>query len=155
MKYIHIEFDNIEYWIELDDEGYALRQVIDDNGNIEISCKTDCLAEGSIKLEDLEGVINIINFNNFEEKWNSIIKKFRYVWNEDKKKYYIGRYIQGKIKYFYPQGVVLQIENSQGICYYNKKNRGDNNIGGIGKDINGVVTGYDESNMWLIVSLDC
>jgi len=153
LKYIFFLHDNIEYWIEIHNEGYALRQIISNNGMIQISCKTDCLAEGSINVFDLDGECKYIDYNTFEKKWQSIIKIYKVSWMKEKKVNSVGKVIQGNVKYFYPQGVILQIDDSQAICDYNelKKVAGSNNLK-VGQIVNGVVIGYDESNMWIKVT---
>lgn len=50
MNYIMIKYENEEFWIEIDKENYAIRQIIISGDNIEISCINDCLAEGKISL---------------------------------------------------------------------------------------------------------
>ena len=47
MNYIIIKYENEEFWIEIDKENYAIRQIIISGDNIEISCINDCLAEGN------------------------------------------------------------------------------------------------------------
>jgi len=84
-------YENVEYWIEIDDTGNALRQIIIGNNDIQISCKTDCLAEGIIELEDLEGDIKLLDSNCFEKKWKSIINNFEASWGEQKSQYSIGK----------------------------------------------------------------
>ena len=49
MKYLVTKFDSEQYWIEVGNDGYALRQIIIDADNNEhVSCIEDCLAEGVI-----------------------------------------------------------------------------------------------------------
>lgn len=152
MKYVLDIYENIEYWIEIDDTGNALRQIIIGNNDIQISCKTDCLAEGIIELEDLEGDIKLLDSNFFEKKWKSIINNFEASWIEQKNQYSIGQYVQGRIKYFYHQGVILQIDKVQGICDYEEaKRRNENTILQPGQIVKGIVSGYDETNMWIKV----
>ena len=154
MKYVLDMYENVEYWIEIDDTGNALRQIIIGNNDIQISCKTDCLAEGIIELEDLEGDIKLLDSNCFEKKWKSIINNFEASWGEQKSQYSIGQYVRGRIKYFYPQGVILQIDKVQGICDYEElKIWNENTILQPGQIVKGIVSGYDETNMWIKVRL--
>lgn len=154
MKYLLLEEDNVEYWIETDEKGCALRQIIIDNDDIQISCKSDCLAEGIISPDEFDGDIKKISNKNFEEKWNSILLGYQEKWGIQKNKYYLGKEIVAQIKYFYPQGIILQIdENTQGICKYDecKKYIGDLSLYP-GYIIKGNIVGYDDTNMWLIIS---
>ena len=69
-----------------------------------------------------------------------------------KEKYPIGKIVEGKIKYFYPQGIVMQIGETKGI-YQDKESKASNEFSKYPLDtIKGKVKGYDEKNMWLIIS---
>lgn len=53
MKYLFSEFDSEQFWIEVDHDGYALRQIIIDADNkVHVSCIEDYLAEGTIDEND-------------------------------------------------------------------------------------------------------
>ena len=67
MNYIMIKYENEEFWIEIDKENYAIRQIIISGDNIEISCINDCLAEGKIYLYELDGDITKIDKEKFGE----------------------------------------------------------------------------------------
>ena len=69
MNYIMIKYENEEFWIEIDKENYAIRQIIISGDNIEISCINDCLAEGKIYLYELDGDITKIDKEKFDLKW--------------------------------------------------------------------------------------
>ena len=61
MNYLLLERGKEKYWYELDDEGYAYRQIVlDEQGKIHVSCLEDCLAEGPVNEEELDGSINIL-----------------------------------------------------------------------------------------------
>lgn len=85
MKYILDVFEDEEFWIELDNDGYALRQMIVGENNVEMSCFTDCLAEGVVALDELAGEIKIITQDIFEYKWDKYIKNFKEEWENKKK----------------------------------------------------------------------
>jgi hypothetical protein len=58
MKYLLIEFEEEAYWIEVGNDGYALRQIVLNNDqNIQVSSLEDCLAEGPINENYLDGTI--------------------------------------------------------------------------------------------------
>ena len=76
MKYLLIEFEEEEYWIEVGTDGYALRQIVFYNDkNVHISSLEDCLAEGPINENDLDGTIKLITKHEFEEYWNKATLK--------------------------------------------------------------------------------
>ena len=154
MKYITFTFENETYWLELDEEKYALRQIIlPTDGFATISCRDDCLAEGAVLTDEIDENIFTIDNNEFEKIWD--IHSFPYlsIWNEEKKKYPIGTEIKGFIKYFYPQGIIIEIDKIQGVSDYDacRKNSNPKNLYP-GHKILGTVSGYDEKNMRLIIS---
>lgn len=153
MKYWFINFEEEQYWIEVEDDNIATRQIIKDkDDNINISCKEDCLAEGVINIEDFEGYIKEISLGEFEKIWNKTIKDYCDIWKLQKQKYPIGKIVEGEIKYFYPQGIIIKIGEAMGIYRY----RESNVIGECTKYpldmIKGRVEGYDEKNLWLVIS---
>jgi len=148
MKYLLIEFDNEQYWLEIGNEGYALRQIIIDiDGHIHISCLEDCLAEGIFDENELAGEIRYILQCEFEKEWNIVTLEERKQWAILKKQYIIGKGVECKVKYSYPQGWILDAGQSLGICksdlelYPNEL-------------LNGIINGYDEVNMWVLISVE-
>lgn len=159
-KYIYVNyvdehsFTAIEYWIELDEANYVIRQItVDKKTNIEISCKTNCLAENRIIIDELDGEIKFISAHDFNDKWTEVLKDYQNSWVKDKQRRKLGKTITGKIKYFYPQGVILQVGNAQGLCDYNEcKQHVGNNLMYPDTIIKGEIIGYDDTNMWFIIS---
>lgn len=153
MKYWFINFEEEQYWIEVADDNIATRQIIKEADDIiRISCIEDCLAEGVINIEDLEGEIIKISSEEFEDKWKAEIKAYYKNWEFQKVKYPIGKIVEGEIKYFYPQGIIMQIGETKGI-YQDKESKESNEyIKYPLNTIKGKVKGYDEKNMWLIIS---
>lgn len=153
MKYWFINFEEEQYWIEVADDNIATRQIIKDEDDIiRISCIEDCLAEGVIDVEDLEGEIIEISLEKFEEKWNAETKAYHNLWEFQKEKYPIGKIVECKIKYFYPQGIIMQIGDTKGV-YQDRELKASNEYGKYPLDtIKGKVKGYDDKNMWLIIS---
>lgn len=153
MRYIYFQLEKEEFYIELDNENYALRQIIIpyDNKTL-ISCRNDCLAEGQIDLDNLEGKISYIAKETFEKAWSVHTSPYRKIWNKEKKVYPIGNYIEGIIKYFYPHGIIFDIGNLQGCADYRvTQNNSPADSLNINHIISGVVSGYDEDNMWLLI----
>lgn len=148
MDYIKTEFEDSIFWIEVDEEKYAKRQIVSDaNGGVEISCFDDCLAEGSINLSEIEGITQLISKGQFEEIWAKYTRKCRNDWDIVKQKYSKGDRIKGRVKYHYPCGSVIQIGSWQGIYL------GEQNLE-VNEQYNGVITGYDEVNMWIVVEVE-
>lgn len=76
MKYWLLESGKEKYWYELDDGGYANRQIVlDEHGQIHISCLEDCLAEGPINEADIDDSIINLSKQEFDILWQDILKK--------------------------------------------------------------------------------
>ena len=144
MKYILIICDKTEYWIEIDSYSIAVRQLIFEEGCVEMSCKTDCLAEGVIKAEDISGTVEYVTADSFETKWEDSLQKYLCEWQIQKEEFPIGKAVVASIKYFYPQGAILQVGTAQGVCSYKSSMR-------IGDTVKGKVVSYDDKNLWINV----
>lgn len=147
MNYIYFTFEEEQFFIELDYENYAQRQIIlYPNGTYMISCIDDCLVEGQI---NFEGITDITTISSalFESKWDALTASYRNQWNLVKENYPVGQCITGIIKYFYPQGARVQLGTVQGLISDNCGNT-PNFIDCV---ITGVVSGYDEQNMWVVL----
>ena len=145
MEYLLLETDIEKYWYELTNERYATRQILlDEYGEIHISCLEDCLAEGLVDEADLEGTISKISKEEFDSLWYKYIRKYVNLWEETKKKYPIGTSVQGVYKYFYPQGSIIKGDDF--IAVYVGKNPFF-----IHQLVQYVVKAYDDMNMWLVL----
>lgn len=150
MTYIYFEFDEILYWIEVDNQGYAQRQIIKKEGEYSLSCRTDCLAEGIVDIENDCEKITLKAFNMVWYEQSLVIQK---IWEQEKKKYLIGTSIIGTIKYFYPQGIIFDIGNIQGCGdYLSCKENSNANALYPSHSITGIVKGYDEVNRWILIN---
>lgn len=148
MKYWHIDFDNDNYWLEVDDAGVSIRQMVSlQNGLVKLSCFEDCLAEDLFDPLDMDGVVSEITNMQFEEKWKSKTMEHYEKWENQKSLYAIGQVVNGKALYYYPQGCIARIGEAIG-CVYDT----DSNCK-IGDEIQGVVKDYDEQNMWILISI--
>ncbi|WP_349407779.1 hypothetical protein [Pseudalkalibacillus sp. SCS-8] len=146
MKYLLIDFEKEEFWVEVGTEGYACRQVIvNEDETTHVSCFEDCLAEGAIHIDELDGEFRFITQHEFEKKWNTATLNKRKLWEVQKEKYPIGKEVRLKVAYHYPQGWILREADLIGI-YSGKVNLRFN------QRIKGTVIGYDESNMWIRIS---
>lgn len=145
MQYRLIRFQEEKYWLELDEGNYALRQIIlDNNSKLHISCFEDCLVEGIVDENDLEGICKKISKDEFISVWNSVIEPHMKKWIETKARYPVGYSISGICKYFYPQGAI--IKGKDYVAIY----KGTKNIT-INESVLAQVKGYDEDNMWLVL----
>ena len=151
MKYIYGSFEEEQIFIETDDEGYPIRQINIENNNTSVSCRTDCLAEGPILIDQLEGEFNIINKNVFFLQWEKAIKNYRKSWNNNKQIYTLNKSVLCSLKYFYPQGMILGLDNAQGICRKWSKSI-PKTILYPNTSFQGIVSGYDEDNLWIEIS---
>lgn len=145
MKYLLLKSGKEKYWYELDDEGYANRQILlDEHCQIHLSCLEDCLAEGLINEEDIDG--NIINLpkSEFEIIWQNALKKYEKLWEKVKRRYSIGTYVQGEYTYSYPQGNIIKGDDF--IAIY----KGDESFY-LKQLVRYKVKSYDDVNMWLVV----
>jgi alpha-glucuronidase len=145
MEHILVDFEGFKYWIEVDEEGYALRQITVDGEKILVSCRDDCLSEGIV---DTENDCVKITEKDFENVWSDATEKSRQIWNTEKQKYVIGQNVSGVIKYLYPQGAIFDINKLQGCGDISHLDFG---LVYSGKEINGIVSGFDDINMWLLI----
>lgn len=145
MKYLLLTFGKEQYWYALDDAGYANRQVIqDEDGQIHISCLEDCLAEDPIEEENMDGDVIHLSKQEFEVFWQSVLKRHRKQWEEIKKTYPLGAYVQGTYRYSYPQGSIIKSDDF--IAIYQGKEAFS-----LHKLVRYQVKSYDDVNMWLVV----
>ena len=145
MKYLLLQFAEEKYWYELDDDGYVYRQIVlDEHNQIHVSCLEDCLAEGPINEEDLDGIIINLTKQEFDTLWQSVLKKYRKQWEGIKKRYPVGACVQGVNSYSYPQGTVIR--GNDFIAIYT----GDEPFC-LNKLVQYKVKAYDDMDMWLVV----
>lgn len=145
MKYMLLKLNEEKYWFEIENDNYVNRQIVlDEYNKFHVSCMEDCLAEGSIDEADLEGDIEHLTKQEFEDVWQSVLKHYKKQWEEIKKKYPVGACIQGVCSYFYPQGTVITGEDF--IAIY----KGNETLC-INRLVQFEIKSYDDINMWLVV----
>ena len=143
MKHIKFKFENETFWIEINNQGYAIRQVVvNKNGDAQVSCINDCLAEGIIDIKEKDADIETVSVSDFEDVWNKYTQSHRNKWNELKKTVHLGKEMQGNARYLYPQGWIVQIGDMFAICDWELNLVTQQRI-------NGKVCGLDEINMWI------
>lgn len=146
MRFISFEFEKEKFWIEVDDDGFALRQIIVDADNrVQISCLEDCLAEGKVGDYELDCTVKKISLIDFQAVWDKYTSEHRKKWNTAKEKLGIGKDINGKVLYHYPQGWILQVDSLLAVYV------GDSKLN-IGQLVCGKISSYDEKNMWLLIN---
>lgn len=145
MRYLLILFEQMRFWIETDEDNYAYRQIVlNAQGEYAISCREDCLAEGSIDEASLEGSIFAISRNEFDEIWNKAKSAYLAQWELCKQCHPIGSAVDGVFRYSYPQGSVVTGEGFFAL-YIGESNFILNN------PLKAKVVQHDEINMWLII----
>lgn len=145
MKYLLLKLGEEKYWYELDDDGYVNRQIVlDEYNQIHVSCLEDCLAEGPINEDDIDGSIINLTKQEFDDLWQSTLKKYKKQWEEIKKRYPVGAYVQGVNSYSYPQGTIVR--GNDFIAIYK-----GNEPFCLNKVVQYKVKSYDDKDMWLIV----
>lgn len=143
MKFIFFTSDKDKFWIELDNDNYATRQIVLSDNEYHFSCIEDCLAEGKINDEDLSDDIIEISSFEFEDVWNIVLKKYNAEWNAAKAKYRINDFVIGNLKYYYPQGAIFKCDDAV-INYVGKESVK------LFSNLEMKIIGYDEINMWIV-----
>ena len=144
MKYIYFRDDGDDYWIEINNDNVACRQLIKSKDGFHNSCLEDCLAEGPIVIQELPITAQFIKLNEFEEKWSESLESYQVMWFSIKRKLKIGDEIVGVMKYIYPQGVIFKgIGN---ILY-----KGNTKVA-LNECKRMKIIGFDDINMWIIAS---
>lgn len=145
MQYFKIYFENEKYWLETNEQLIAQRQVVvDADSNIHASCREDCLAEGIVEFNELEGTYKEILQDEFESMWTSALKPYCEEWLETKAKYMVGQKVEVVCKFFYPQGVIVTGEDYFAIYKGRRKIL-------FNESLVAQIVGYDEKNLWLVL----
>lgn len=66
MRYISFNYEDEKYWIELNNDNVAYREIILSNDCYHVSALEDCLAEGEFVDEEIEAEIKDITQTEFE-----------------------------------------------------------------------------------------
>lgn len=143
MTYINFSSENDKYWIELDSNGLAIRQIMLSDGCYHISALEDCLAEGIIVPEDLDADVIYLSGDEFEQVWENSLKKYRKEWDFTKQKYKIGSLITAELVFYYPQGPIFKIDNSLIKYVGNREVQ-------LHEKTRMTIVGYDDTDMWII-----
>lgn len=154
MRYVYFEFDDEKVRVEIDDSHIALRQIIEDkNGQVMISCRDCCLAEGNVIPEELSCEFSDITPDEFESVWKKHTEKLRQSRNKIKEKFPIGAEVSGTIKYFYPHGIIVDLDDTQGCADYDVTKSNSPHYALFPRHrLSGVVSGYDDINFRVLIS---
>lgn len=144
------------WYFEVDEEGWAFRQILLDEGKeskISNQKKYDFfLSETELPLDD-ETLLRITQ-EEFEEVWSRINRDQTERWVELKSKLPLGSKITGPIEVLYPQGVIVSIPVHDALaiadyeeCAANYKNRNIHK----GLNVTANIIGYDEVNYWFVL----
>jgi hypothetical protein len=110
------------------------------------------LAEGEIEYDPADEVKEISK-DEFESIWNNHLDFHRSQWDNTKQKYKVGNAITGHIEVFYPQGVIVNLdEESLGVANYDEcRATAKWEWMYPGYRVTAIVDRYDEINHWLIL----
>ncbi len=156
-KYIHCsEGYKEETYLEVDQD-CVLRQISKINNEFISSNRKNYkydfwLTEGEFSVDKVDS-ITIISKEEFEVIWNRNNEAYSELWKGIKNRYKINDNVDGYIEVFYPQGVIISVDEvTLGIANYNECREGTmlenlypNHL------VDARVIGYDEVNMWLIL----
>ncbi|MBE9914894.1 hypothetical protein G8C92_12695 [Paenibacillus donghaensis] len=157
MKYIQargIEEDE-RYYFEIDEKGTAYRQIVVTGENsCQISTAPDfMLSDQEVTMYD--GDVEI-DAEAFERIWRQATEPNRAPWKITKQQYAPGNRVSGAIAMFYPQGIIIRINEQTYAVTDDEELRKRTPWNFLYPDyrIEGTVTGYDENNFWLVLE-DC
>jgi len=153
-RYFKYADEGVICYVELDEALYCLRAVYQVgeefiNTNLQAAHETYFLPEGSFG--DSIDSITEIEKATFDDVWNRSVQPYLAGWNELRSRIKTGDKIPGKIICFYPQGVVLNIEQRfYGVADYDecKGYLGAEKMYP-GQHVELVLEGYDDVNMWV------
>lgn len=147
-------------YVETED-GWALRQLTINGDRFLASNINDPvwgmnLAEGQVEYDDLIGEqVTEIPQQEFEAVWNMILATHSTVWHQSQLRYSIGTPVQGALLLFYPQGVLIQLDQETvGIADYAacRASTEPENVYPRHK-VTAIVAGYDQRQHWIILDL--
>jgi hypothetical protein len=156
MIYLISHNDRQKWYFEVDEEGWAFRQILLEEGKeskiSNLKKYEFFLSEHELSLDDV--TLQRIPQEAFEEVWNRVNKDQTEIWIELKRKLPLGTEIHGDIEVLYPQGVIVSIPEFEALaiadyeeCNANYKTRNIHR----GLKVKGTIIGYDEVNYWLVI----
>jgi hypothetical protein len=110
------------------------------------------LADQPVEYESI-GEVTEITKKEFNAIWKEYISHHVEDWIEAKSLFSIGDVVEGLIKIFFPQGVIVQLQsNFWGIADYDAclESTSIENMQTKHR-ISGIVSGYDDENLWILL----
>ncbi len=159
-KYIDSEAEEERIvYNEFDNEYYCLRAVYEENEKLASTSFVDeayqhILPEGSMS-DCIDMLGDEIDSTEFEEKWEQALSPYQKEWNAIKDKYTVGQSITATISCFYPQGIILNIDDEKfhGVADYEKsKTHFGNDKMYPQQPLEMNVEGFDDKNMWVVLA---
>ncbi len=102
-----------------------------------------------------EGDVTAISQQEFQAVWNQYLALRQKGWNAAKLNYPVGLPVQGAIKIFFPQGVIVDLgDDVLGVADHDacKQSRTSEFIMSTRLKLTAVVSGYDEVNQWIVLT---
>ena len=139
------------------DNGYTLRQVTVNPphflaSNIDHPPGGMTLGEGQVDYDDLiPDQVTEITPAVFEAVWESVLVQREIIWQRSQHDYPLGRPVHGTLLVFYPQGVIVQLDDETlGIADYTacRASTTPNNLYP-GHRVTAIVKGYDIQQQWI------
>ena len=112
------------------------------------------LADQPFEYEEIkdwdEGIVTIAA-DEFNAVWQKHLQHHEVKWIESKKSFPINKSVIGCIKMFFPQGIIVQLDQQVfGVADYAQARASANPSSMYPRyQIAGIVTGYDEANQWI------
>ncbi|MEM8862351.1 MAG: hypothetical protein AAGD96_28880 [Chloroflexota bacterium] len=173
MKYFHFidkfgKLRNADTWVELD-RGFVLRQISILNDEVLASNRPhpnygyhlptgyiDYAAYNQIHADDIaRGLIKPVvkvTPEKFDAVWQKHLDKHQAIWLSTKNEFQLETVARGSVQAFYPQGVIIRLENNvTGIANYDRCREifGHTLIPNMPVQV--TVGGYNERMQWLIL----
>ncbi|SMF84181.1 hypothetical protein SAMN05661091_2540 [Paenibacillus uliginis N3/975] len=154
MKYIKANWveEGESYFFEIDDHGIAYRQMImKDCGTLQVSIAPDFILSDQ-QVTVMEGDQEMTP-KEFETLWQRAIEPYRAEWIRTKPQYSLGDRVRGTLAMFYPQGVIIRLNNQAYAVTDDRELREQTPWHYLypGYCIEGIVAGFDETNFWLVL----
>ena len=141
------------------DNGWTIRQVTFNGSQYEASNIYDPLSgigmgEGQIAYDELDSDdVTEITSDEFEAVWQTILARHAEIWRHSKARYTPGSTIHGSLLIFYPQGVLVKLDNETvGVAEYAacRASTKQENMSTRHK-VTATVKGYDEQHHWIVL----
>lgn len=139
------------YYFEVDQDGTAYRQVTVLGDQVLVSIAPHFhVAESAVEWYEGDQEISAESFN---EVWTRAVEPYKDAWQRSKAHYAIGVQVQGIIRMFYPQGVIIQLDEECYAVANDASLRKQTNPAHMypGFVIEGTIGGCDEANFWLVL----